>query len=76
MIYTDSVHLITDGKVSELHKFAESIGLKRCWFHGTRKGHPHYDITSGSRLRDAVNAGAKLVGSHEIVTTLLKGKVK
>ena len=43
MIYTDKIHLIADS-LQELHTFAEEQGIKRCWFEGVKKGHPHYDI--------------------------------
>lgn len=43
MIYTDGVHLVADS-LDELHKYAVKMGIKKHWFHGTRKGHPHYDI--------------------------------
>jgi hypothetical protein len=45
MIYTDGVHMVADS-LAELHAFASSIGLKRIYFHGVRKGHPHYDLTN------------------------------
>ena len=67
MIYTDGVHMVTDGDIKELHEFAESIGLKRHFFHGVRKGHPHYDLTNAKIRRKAMMAGAKLVSSRDIV---------
>lgn len=42
LIAWDGVHLASPD-VNELHRFAESVGLKRCWFEGARKAHPHYD---------------------------------
>lgn len=48
MTYTDGIHLVADS-LEELHEFASSIGIKRCWFHGMRKGHPHYDLPKGKR---------------------------
>lgn len=49
MVFTDGVHMVAN-TVEELHEFAESIGLKRHFFHGVRKGHPHYDLTN-ERIR-------------------------
>lgn len=43
MIYTDGIHLISDVSISELHEFAELVGIKRGWFDANKK-HPHYDI--------------------------------
>lgn len=72
MIYTDGIHLIADD-VDELHHFAARIGLKRCWFHGVRKKHPHYDLgAKPGAFRDfmkekAIGFGAKEVTSRDIV---------
>lgn len=44
-IYFDGIHM-SSPNVNELHEFAESMGIKRCWFEGVRKGHYHYDIIS------------------------------
>lgn len=38
------VHLVSDS-ISELHAFASSIGIKRCWFgNKSGKNQPHYDV--------------------------------
>lgn len=68
MIYTDNIHLVADS-LEELHSFANSIGLKRHWFEGVRKGHPHYDIPK--YLLDIILEKAIKVSSKEI---LLKAK--
>ena len=68
MIYTDGTHLITDGPIDELHKFAKEIGLKRTWFQDHPR-HPHYDIF-GMKVRKAITNGAKFVSSKEIVRRL------
>lgn len=68
MIYTDGTHLISDSDISELHTFAEEIGLKRTWFQDHPK-HPHYDIW-GRKVRRAIANGAKFVSSKEIVRRL------
>jgi hypothetical protein len=69
MIYTDGVHLITDGDLSELHEFAQKIGLKREWFQNKNIKHPHYDILGEIKER-ALENGAKVVSSKEIVRIL------
>ena len=54
-------HMIGTESLDELHKFAGSIGLKRCWFHKH-----HYDLTPGKRFQ-AMRAGAKEADSKELV---------
>lgn len=66
MVYTDNVHLVADS-LDELHSFAISIGLKRHFFEGVRKGHPHYDLTNKIILEKALIAGASIVSSREIL---------
>jgi hypothetical protein len=51
-----SCHMTTDGDVEELHRFAESIGLRRSWFQA-RSSTPHYDLTPSKRAL-AVQKGA------------------
>ena len=65
-IYTDGTHMVSDENLEELHSFAVEIGLKRHWFEGTRKNHPHYDLT-GKNKQLAIDSGAILVSSKEIV---------
>ena len=48
MIYTDGTHLVAD-TLTELHKFARIIGMKREWFQSGRL--PHYDIWGSMKLR-------------------------
>jgi len=67
MIYTDGLHLVAD-TLKELHTFAQFIGLKRHFFHGLRKGHPYYDITSNYIKSKAILKGAKSVGFHKLLT--------
>lgn len=78
MVYTDGVHLVAD-TLGELHKFAFSIGLKYCYFEGTRKGHPHYDLlnwkkkalwcgeTKQTFIKKAYEAGAMNKDRKEIL---------
>ncbi len=51
--------------LEELHKFAMSVNLKKCWFHGVRKGHPHYDLPN--KLRLEIMGKAKIVSSKDLV---------
>lgn len=67
MILTDGVHLISDSSEAELHEFAASIGLKRCWFRNKKRRRPHYDLTSVRKATVAFRAGAIRVSSREIV---------
>jgi hypothetical protein len=50
--------------LDELHKFAQSIGLKREWFQ--EKSQPHYDFTTRRKLNIAILAGAKLISRREL----------
>jgi len=52
--------------LNELHEFAKSIGLKRTYYHGVRKKHPHYDLL-GKWKKLAINAGAVVVSSKVIL---------
>jgi hypothetical protein len=67
--WNKSCYLFSDDtNVEELHKFAESIGLKREWF----ICHPrlsHYELTSGKRV-EAINAGADEVTFKEFLEIL------
>lgn len=65
-IYTDGIHMVSNESLNELHAFAEKIGLKRHWFEGLRKGHPHYDLMK-SKKQLAIDNGAIVVNSKEIV---------
>lgn len=75
MVYTDGVHLVA-ATVPVLHAFAEAMGLKRCWYHGLRKGHPHYDLTTVQRRIDAYALGARKVSSRWIVEGFKNGTLK
>lgn len=60
-------HLVAD-TVDELHKFAESIGLKRRLFHRGSK-YPHYDVTEEQRAT-AIAAGAVEKSTRELIVLL------
>ena len=66
-IYTDTIHLITDGNIQELHDFAKSMGMKKNWFQNHRK--PHYDLF-GTMKQKAIEKGAVLKSSRELVLIL------
>jgi len=69
MILTDGVHVVSTDSSEELHNFASSIGLKRCWYEGVRRGHPHYDLPQYMQKSNiAVTSGAVTVSSKDIVT--------
>ena len=60
-----SAHLFADTE-SELHAFAESLGLKRSWFQDGRPEFPHYDLSPGKH-REAIKAGAMAVSREFVV---------
>jgi len=56
--------------VSDLHEFAKSIGVNKCWFENKKgKKRPHYDI-KGKQIEKAIGAGAILVTRRELSTFL------
>jgi hypothetical protein len=64
-------HLVADN-IESLHEFAKKIDVKRCWFHNKRRAkRPHYDIRE-AKLKLALDNGAKLVTSFEVVLFLKK----
>jgi len=65
MIVTDGIHLISDTDEDELHKFAQSIELKRCWYRA--RSFPHYDLTTERKLRTALEAGAVKIPQRDLV---------
>ena len=76
MIYTDGVHLICDGDIEELHRFAAKIGLRRSWFQGADKAsYLHYDMTVKWRVQRALNCGAKLISPKECLEILQQNKM-
>jgi len=66
MVYTDLIHIVADTK-EELHDFAKSIGLKRHFYEGVRKGHPHYDITNSEIYQKVINSNIQIVNSRVIL---------
>lgn len=61
--WKESCHLIGDS-ISELHIFAEQIGLKRSWFQGGSVL-PHYDLTKQKR-KHAINNGAIEISDEKL----------
>lgn len=64
MVLTDGVHVVAS-TLDELHAWANQTGIKRCWFEGVRRGHPHYDLPK--RLRGSTPAGAQRCTTRELV---------
>jgi len=63
-------HMIATESEEELHSFAKKIGLKREWFQQPKKPlmhHAHYDLTTRSKLGQALDAGAKLRNNKELL---------
>lgn len=62
-------HLVADS-IPNLHSFAQSIGLNKCWFQNKRKkNQPHYDV-KGAMIDKAIKAGATQVDSRIVVEFL------
>lgn len=57
-------HLTADSE-DELHTFAASVGLRREWYQDHRFW--HYDITTASKRRRAIRAGAIPVSPRDSV---------
>jgi hypothetical protein len=57
-------HLVSDSSLSELHEFAERVGLQRRAF-----DRDHYDVPA-RRYDDLVAAGAAPVSNRELVKRL------
>lgn len=78
MIYTDYIHVIADS-LPELHEFAKELDIKRCWFEGMSKGHPHYDIPKKKLplIKQLVKDGRILkLTSKELVLIIQGQKLK
>lgn len=68
MIYSDGIHVISDVSLTELHRWAEDVGISRIWFHRGRGRHPHYDLPK--RRRQKPLPGVTLCTSRRIVQML------
>lgn len=66
----DARHLVClPYNVANLHRMAQELGIKRCWFHAS-SAHPHYDIPK--RRIDEVTAKCRLVDTRTILA-IVKG---
>lgn len=71
MVCTDGVHLAGDD-LSELHRFAKSVGLKLSWFQRHRR-HPHYDITTPRMLGRILSRGKVIMVTTKQLITVCRG---
>lgn len=60
MVFTDRKYLVA-GNLQQLHSFAEEIGLQRAFFHGKKKGNPHYILKNTIIIEKAITHGAIIV---------------
>ncbi len=49
MIITDGTHIVSTESFDELHNFVIENKISSHFFHGSKKGHPHYDIPKKRR---------------------------
>lgn len=74
MIYIDTPrngwsHMVSSN-LEELHNFATSIGIKRCWFQNKKgKNQPHYDVKS-SLYRKTIQKGAITISRVQLLMLL------
>ena len=59
-------HMVSDQSLDELHQFAAQLGLKRSWFQPRHRA-SHYDLRGFNMLHQAIKAGAKVVGTRELL---------
>lgn len=63
-------HMVATESEEELHEFAQKMGLKREWFQQPKKPlmrNAHYDLTTKTKIGQALDAGAKLKETKELV---------
>lgn len=61
-------HMITDGRLDELHQFAQALGINPRRFQAHPR-HPHYDLMPTSRAL-AVTLGAVETSTRELARIL------
>lgn len=62
-------HLVCEPySVDNLHAMAETLSIKRCWYHGGKN--PHYDIPK--RRYDEIRAKCTLIPEKQILL-IIKG---
>lgn len=72
MILIDSVgHMVSNSSLEELHDFAKRISMRREWFQD-KNNHPHYDLTTGNAKERALEKGAIMVTSKELVQRMVR----
>lgn len=57
--------------ITNLHKMAEQLGIKKCWFH-KKKNKSHYDIPKG-RIKEIKNK-CTIVSDKDIVKIIHSSK--
>lgn len=73
MIYSDGIHIISDVSRQELDDFCQKIGIKKCWFHPSKR-FPHYDIPM--KMKDSFFQRSKLpLTSSRDLVRILKAKL-
>lgn len=74
--YGEVTHLFTDSDdIEELHRFAQSIGLKRSWVDKRHTELIHYDLSPQKRMQ-ALKFGAQLMSSKDMVKLMEKNRNK
>ncbi|MCK9532879.1 MAG: DUF4031 domain-containing protein [Gammaproteobacteria bacterium] len=62
-------HLICDPySIENLHKMADDLDIKRCWFHDGK--FPHYDIPK--RRINEIEAKCEIIKSEDIIRIIKK----
>lgn len=62
--FCDERHLIcVPYSVEDLHLMADTLNIKKCWYHGGRR--PHYDIPK-HRIKE-IHAKCNVVSGRELV---------
>lgn len=71
-IYSDGNH-VAAYTLSELHGWAKQNNVKRSWFHGYNKGHPHYDLPKNRK--EELLKNITRVSSKELLTISKTSKI-
>lgn len=75
------IYLCDDGRhlvclpysISNLHRMADDLGIKRCWFHNSSGGRlAHYDLPK--RRIAEITARCKIISSRDILR-VIKGEL-
>lgn len=79
MIFVDKIaewptglwcHLLSDLSLEELHEFAKSIGVKKCFFHNSSI--PHYDLRPAKRELAVANGAIEVKSNKQLVLVIRK----